>query len=100
MPLKTEKQSVTPLAVALTWFKNEYFKHDPEVTIDEAAEIVVELAMSHPKQVAGWMDSFIAYRNAEGFTGDESACAALWRSRLENVPEYKATRRKLERGPR
>jgi hypothetical protein len=100
MPLKTEKQTtVTPRDVALTWFKKRHFSNSPNFTIDEVASCITDLALMHPKQISTWMDSVISYRDAEGFA-DHDEAGKMWDSLIARPAEYKATRRKLERGTR
>jgi len=89
------QKTVTPTKVALTWLQKH---HAPSASFDELRGMVLQLVLAHPKQLGQWIEEFTHYRDAEGFTG--ALADTLADARILQQPEYKAIRRKLERGAR
>ncbi len=82
---------------ALQWFKEKYWSDDEP--LNSVSDYILQVALAHPKQLSQWIESHIRYATAEGFTSD-TLDLQLVAGRISQQPEYKAVRRKLERGAR
>src|SRR5436190_23284164 len=57
------------------------------------AEVMIRLALAHPREIVAWMDAFARYRDAEGLIEDPQTPFKLLTARVGEPREYPQVQR-------
>ena len=91
MKKKTLKiEDLPTVKKALAWFRKNHLKDRPKTSDQDVFKMIGLLALAYPKTTDAMIKSYVNYRIAEGFEGDDAT--ALLFTRIAERPEYRSVK--------